>query len=219
LSLYASDPSVTCADGSACPHIVVHVGSGNPDVQLRRTGWAELEVHFEGAVLIVDWVNPDWPNTPPTTPPCPADPLTVSSIVQSIREWRRYEFGGYGVIRCHGSKDLTLTGRLTLIEWEAPGPPSGPPVVEPAWLFQPLDVELAPADGLTGGLWLFTQDPGAFDLRPGNLVKLTGHFDDERSASCHPTWSDMPQALEVMSCREHFVVTQLTVVARSTPAP
>ena len=121
-----------------------------------------------------------------------------------------------------------VTGYLSP-SWGVGGLSNG---VDPAWLGDwggletVLWIKPRPAAGCitdTDCIWLYLHapHPASLALSPDRWVTLTGHFDDPVAATCRATGTGSDavpsDALAILTCREHFVVTRIKTVA--PPAP
>jgi hypothetical protein len=87
-----------------------------------------------------------------------------------------------------------------------------------------LEVRVPPALGVCA-----TYDVSHCPFRPfvGKWVKIVGHFEDARSATCKATWSRMSGTPEAwftpafvrQTCREKFVLLSKPVLATAPKAP
>lgn len=104
--------------------------------------------------------------------------------------------------------------------------------VVPAWLGEwaglvaVLWLKPRPADGCVAAddcVWVFlhASSAAALPLTPDRWVALTGHFDDPLAVTCRATGQGpdavTSDAQAIVTCREHFVVTDMRTVA--PPAP
>ena len=123
-------------------------------------------------------------------------------------------------LHCNGRNEILVTGTVELPEGVGY---EGPFAYSPAWLAHPLAIPfLATAGGHVIG---FRAPPDA-DLDPpedGDVVRVTGHYEDPAATSCRvtvdPAFADEePQpvppepALAVLTCRATFVWTDYEVI-------
>ena len=104
--------------------------------------------------------------------------------------------------------------------------------VTPSWLgewaglesvlwVKPHPAEGCPTDQDCVWSYLFAPDSAAIQLTPDRWVTVTGHFDDPRSLTCRATgtgYDAVPTDAEaIVTCREHFVVTEMRTAVAPTP--
>ena len=142
---------------------------------------------------------------------CPASPMSHDDLSALLP---------LEALHCNGNNTIIVTG--TVEQPEGVGY-EGPFAYSPAWLAHPLAIPfLATAGGHVIG---FRAPPDA-DLEPpedGDVVRVTGHYEDPAATSCRvtvdPAFADEePQpvppepALAVLTCRATFVWTEFEVV-------
>jgi hypothetical protein len=141
---------------------------------------------------------------------CPASPMTHDDLSALLP---------LEALHCFGNNQIVVTGTVELPEGVGY---EGPFAYSPAWLAHPLAIPfLATAGGHVIG---FRAPPDA-DLDPpedGDVVRVTGHFEDPAATSCRvtvdPAFADEePQpvppepAQAVLTCRATFVWTDFEV--------
>jgi len=144
---------------------------------------------------------------------CPAAPTTIAQVT-GIQPGVR--------LACFGSRPLDFAGMIDLI----PGDGYYPFAWEPRWLADPLDAFGLGVEDPTHSFYSPTTPwpflPLRFPNGPyagwerGDLVQIRGHFDDPAATTCHISPPDFPGSVPdpnflVFSCRERFVVEQVTV--------
>ena len=142
---------------------------------------------------------------------CPASPMTHDEVSALLP---------LEALHCNGRNEIVVTGTVELPEGVGY---EGPFAYSPAWLAHPLAIPfLATATGHVIG---FRAPPDA-DLDPpedGDVVRVTGHYEDPAATSCRvtvdPAFADEePQpvppepALAVLTCRATFVWTDYEVI-------
>lgn len=146
----------------------------------------------------------------PTADECPALPAEFLefTVVDSA-----------GLISCYGDAPITFQAFSVACDGCFGGMEGNP---EPAWLLDPHTNQLYLSPNENNSGWQTTVILGpALTLDPawtGNLLELTGHFDDPAAPTCHMDltadavsyWTG-PQAT-IDQCRQSFVVTDVTVL-------
>src|SRR5688572_3509021 len=127
-------------------------------------------------------------------------------------------------LACFGDRWLTFEGTFGCAGCGG----AAPGEFEPAWLAYPLSFD-----------WLFpdyASGPGYLELRfapdsnlglpaQGSIVRVTGHFNDPRSATCKMSPFEGEQATQVdsrlaeLTCRERFVVDGFDVIGTDPDFP
>lgn len=159
----------------------------------------------------------------PTIGPAPTPAWTCSAPV-TVDELAWASVGPLDkLLGCFGKRDIEVTGYLAP-SWGVGGLGNG---VAPAWLGEWAGLEQVlwrqphPVDscGDNDCMWIYLHAPdtAALPLSPDRWVSLTGHFDDPGALSCRAAGSG-PDAVTsdvqaVITCREHFVVTEIRTVA------
>jgi hypothetical protein len=146
----------------------------------------------------------------PTSGECPAIPteyldLTVVDVP--------------GVVSCHGDAPITFQA-FSVPCGGCAGSVEGNP--QPAWLMNPFINQLYLTPNRSHSDWQSRAVLGpGLTLEPewtGNMLRLTGHFDDAAASTCHTDltadqvrWSTGQQSI-MDGCRQTFVVTAVTVL-------
>ena len=143
---------------------------------------------------------------------CPSSPMTVEALVG---------LAALEALHCYGRTDIVVTGTIDT-------PASTPPVVieyTPEWLAGPAPAQFAGPGGAIG----FHAAPDS-DLEVperGDVVRVTGHFEDPAATSCRASPADgqeepveVPQpARVVLDCRATFVWTDYEVTGSEDLGP
>lgn len=145
---------------------------------------------------------------PPNCPETPVDLLALGRMT----DWER--------LACFGDRPLTVEGTVT------PGGGAARGTFEPRWLAFPAPGTVLVTDypEQAGSLGLRVPPDSQLDtLVLWTIVRVTGHFNDSRSAGCSMTRFDGaqdvpidPRAAQVV-CRERFVVDAFEVIGTEYP--
>ena len=175
------------------PGLLPDLPAAAPDPEFPLTGWF---VAGDAAGEYVAKV--------PTRCPSVVDFANVAAMLESER------------LACLGGQALTFEGFLQC----APcGGDTG--TYDPPWLAgEAAGTIVDPNGGGPAGLALYLPSPVA--IPPArSLVRVRGHLDDPRAATCQMTLDGNPILREwaVQLCRRHFVVESLEVLPTPTPNP
>jgi hypothetical protein len=117
-------------------------------------------------------------------------------------------------LACFGNRQLTFDGISGC------GPCGGGDMCEPAWLACNSGGSIYDPNGETSRLALYLPPPFVAPEQ-GKPIRVSGHFDDPRAATC--TWANeadpTPVAIVVELCRRHFVVDAILVQPTQPPNP
>lgn len=156
----------------------------NPDGRWS-SGWAAAS-NADGTALLA-----------PAAVTCPTVPIELDVLLTMV-EWER--------ATCLGTQEITVQGRVvTGFGGFAFG------TFEPAWLAHPFGFSGAIG---TDEAYLFYREPeGGPSPAHGQLLRITGHFNDSAAETCHIAPGDppvsQPDSLAVMACRGVFVATSV----------
>jgi hypothetical protein len=107
---------------------------------------------------------------------------------------------------CAGEETLELEGQITAL------PITNRLFVgDPAWLAQVPGVAIAGLGEMRGAIPIHLTPDLAASVSLGDLVRMTGHFNDQRAATCRrepadPSLSQEPEAEQQLWCSQRFVV-------------
>ena len=151
-------------------------------------------------------------------PVCPPDADLLLASVVLMTQWEH--------LACFGDRSLTFEGTHGCAG--CGGTTAGD--FEPGWLAFPMNFDLLWSDygAQSGGLPLemrIAPDSGLERPPHGAIVRVTGHFNDARSATCSMSTFEGEQATPVDSrtaellCRERFVVDSFEIVGTDPNFP
>lgn len=143
---------------------------------------------------------------------CPSSPMTVEALVG---------LAALEALHCYGRTDIVVTGTIDTID-------SAPPIVieyTPGWLAAPAPAQFVGAGGAIG--FHAAPDSGLEVPERGDVVRVTGHFEDPAATSCRATAAedaeesvDVPEpARVVLGCRATFVWTDYEVTGSEDLGP
>ena len=159
------------------------------------------EFVLTGWIRAGDAQSPRIAALPPRCPPVP-DLAMVGAMLGSEH------------LACFGNRQLTFDGISGC------GPCGGGDVCEPAWLACNAGGSIYDPNGETPKLALYLPPP-LVPPEQGKPIRVSGHFDDPRAATC--TWANeaepTPVAIVVELCRRHFVVDAILVQPTQPPNP
>jgi hypothetical protein len=150
-------------------------------------------------------------------PNCPeADPDLAAVVLMT--PWEQ--------LACFGERPLTFEGTYGCAGCGGTAEPAGE--FEPAWLAYPMNFDWLFPDYASGSGYLelrFAPDSGLERPSQGAIVRVTGHFNDARSATCRMVTFEGEQATQIDSraaewaCRERFVVDGFDVIGTDPDFP
>lgn len=143
---------------------------------------------------------------------CPSSPMTVEALVG---------IAALEALHCYGRTDIVVTGTIDT-------PASGPPAAieyTPEWLAGPMEALFVGGGGAIG----FRAAPDSDVEVPerGDVVRVTGHFEDPAATSCRASLADdQDESVEVpaparvvLDCRATFVWTDYEVTGSEDLGP
>ena len=133
-------------------------------------------------------------------------------VLQSLEPWER--------LACYGNETLTIEGTFGC------GGCGGlfPGTFEPEWLAAPGGFDLLSVDpqGRIGPFVVYFP-PDVERLSGGEIVRLTGHFDDPAATECVVAPGDPPAGIDertaVLYCRERFVLEAVEILGTDDDFP
>ena len=133
-------------------------------------------------------------------------------IIQSLEPWER--------LACYGSESMTIEGTFGC--GGCGGLFAG--TFEPAWLAAPGGFDLLSVDPQERiGPFVIYFPPEVERLSGGEIVRLTGHFDDPAATGCVVSPGDPPAEIDertaVLYCRERFVVESVEILGTDEGFP
>ena len=142
---------------------------------------------------------------------CPASPMTVEALVG---------LAALEALHCYGRSDIVVTGTI-----DTPGTP--PVVIEynPEWLAGPAPAQFV---GPGGAIGFHAAPDSELDVpERGDVVRVTGHFEDPAATSCRASPADDQEepvevpdpARVVLDCRATFVWTDYEVTGSEDLGP
>jgi hypothetical protein len=140
---------------------------------------------------------------------CPVSPMTLDDLAP-LQPLER--------LHCYGRNEIVVTGTVA----DPTGGYEGPLAYSPEWLAHPIAIPFlsTPAGAVLG--WHPHPDAGLEPPEAGDVVRVTGHFEDPAATSCRvsvdPAFETEPPpelpdpALVVLTCRATFAWTDYEVV-------
>lgn len=143
---------------------------------------------------------------------CPSSPMTVEALVG---------LAALEALHCYGRTDIVVTGTIDTLSFT-------PPIAieyTPEWLAAPAPAQFVGAGGAIG--FHAAPDSGLEVPELGDVVRVTGHFEDPAATSCRGTAAedadesvDVPEPSRVvLDCRATFVWTDYEVTGSEDLAP